>query len=125
MTRKGNIRNEHLRGTTIAAHASKKITERMSNMYGQVMSRHEKRILMKVFRTDIPGKSHTPNLPAIHFRDIDGYSNQPIGSNFLVLKELELCLTWPMSHLTRSDPPTFETRCVQSPLAACIFISIL
>ncbi len=31
------------------------------------------------------GESPTPNLPAIDFRDIDGYSNQPIGPNLLAL----------------------------------------
>ena len=34
------------------------------------------------------GESPTPNLPAIHFRDTDGTSNQPMGSNILAL------LTW-------------------------------
>ena len=31
------------------------------------------------------GESPTPNLPAIHFRDTDGTSNQHMGSNILAL----------------------------------------
>ena len=44
VTRKDKIRNEHIRGTTRVAQASKKITERSLIWYGHVM------------RADIPGK---------------------------------------------------------------------
>ena len=38
VTRKDKIRNEHIRGTTRVAQASKKITERRLIWYGHVMS---------------------------------------------------------------------------------------
>ena len=56
VTRKDKIRNEHIRGTTRVAQASKKITERRLNWYGHVMMRDGEHILKKVFRTDKPGK---------------------------------------------------------------------
>ena len=56
MTRKDKIRNEHIRGTTRVAQASKKITERRLNWYGHVMRRDGEHILRKVSRADIPGK---------------------------------------------------------------------
>ena len=54
--RKDKIRNEHIRGTTRVAQASKKITERRLNWYGHVMRRDGEHILRKVLRGDIPGK---------------------------------------------------------------------
>ena len=56
VTRKDKIRNEHIRGTTRMAQASKKITERRLNWYGHVMRRDGEHILRKVLRADIPGK---------------------------------------------------------------------
>ena len=56
VTRKDKIRNEHIRGTTRVAQASKKITERRLNWYGHVMRRDGEHILRKVLRADIPGK---------------------------------------------------------------------
>ena len=56
VTHKDKIRNEHIRGTTRAAQASKKITERRLNWYGHVMRRDGEHILRKVLRADIPGK---------------------------------------------------------------------
>ena len=56
VTRKDKIRNEHIRGTTRVAQASKKITERRLNWYGHVMRRGGEHILRKVLRADIPGK---------------------------------------------------------------------
>ena len=56
VTRKDKIRNEHIRGTTRVAQASKKITERRFNWYGHVMRRDGEHILRKVLRADIPGK---------------------------------------------------------------------
>ena len=55
VTRKDKIRNEHIRGTTRVAQASKKITERRLNWYGHVMRRNGEHIHM-VLRADIPGK---------------------------------------------------------------------
>ena len=56
VTRKDKIRNEHIRGTTRVAQASKKITERRLIWYGHVMRRDGEHILRKVLRADIPGK---------------------------------------------------------------------
>ena len=56
VTRKDKIRNEHIRGTTRVAHASKKITERRLIWYGHVMRRNGEHILRKVLRADIPGR---------------------------------------------------------------------
>ena len=56
VTRKDNMRNEHIRGTTRVAQGSKKITERRLNWYRHVMRRDGEHILMKVLRADIPGK---------------------------------------------------------------------
>ena len=53
---KDKIRNEHIRGTTRVAQASKKVTERRLNWYGHVMRRDGEHILRKVLRADIPGK---------------------------------------------------------------------
>ena len=48
VTRKDKIRNEHIRGTTRVAQASKKITERRLNWYGHVIRRDGEHILRKV-----------------------------------------------------------------------------
>ena len=56
VTRKYKIRNEHIRGRTRVAQASKKITERRLIWYGHVMRRDGEHILRKVMRADIPGK---------------------------------------------------------------------
>ena len=53
VTRKDKIRNEHIRGTTRVAQASKKITERRLIWYGHVMRRDCEHILRKVLRADI------------------------------------------------------------------------
>ena len=41
VTRKDNIRNEHIRGTTKVVQASRKITERRLKWYGHVMRMEE------------------------------------------------------------------------------------
>ena len=56
VTRKDKIRNEHIRGTTRVAQASKKIPERRLIWYGHAMRRDGEHILRKVLRADIPGK---------------------------------------------------------------------
>ena len=56
LTRKYKIRNEHIRGTTRVAQASKKSTERRLIWYGHVMRRDGEHIIRKVLRADIPGK---------------------------------------------------------------------
>ena len=49
--------NEHIRGKTRVAQASKKITKRRMNWYGHVMRRDEEHIPRKVLSTDIPRKT--------------------------------------------------------------------
>ena len=56
VTRKDKSWNEHIRGTTRVAQASKKITERRLIWYGHVMRRDGEHIVRKVLRADIPGK---------------------------------------------------------------------
>ena len=56
VTRKDKVRNEHIRGTTRVAQASKKITERRLNWYWHVMRKDGEQILWKVLKADIPGK---------------------------------------------------------------------
>ena len=56
VTSKDKIKNEHIRGTTRVAPASKKITERRLNWYGHVMRRDGEHILGEVLKADIPGK---------------------------------------------------------------------
>ena len=56
VTRKDKIRNEHIRGTTRVAQASKKIIERRFIWYGHVMRRDGEHKLRKVMRAVIPGK---------------------------------------------------------------------
>ena len=56
VARKNKIRNEHIRGTTRVAQASKNITERRLNWYGHVMRRDGEHILRRVLRADMPGK---------------------------------------------------------------------
>ena len=53
VTRKDKIWNEHIRGTTRVAQASKKITERRLIWYGHVMRRDGEHIVRKVLRADI------------------------------------------------------------------------
>ena len=58
VTSKHKTRNEHIRGTTRVAHASKKIMDGRLNWY--VMRIDEEHILRKVLRTDISGKRGRP-----------------------------------------------------------------
>ena len=68
VTRKDKIRNEHIRGPTRVAQASKKITERRLNWYRHVMKRDEEHILRKVLRMDVPGK-RKKGRPKIGWKD--------------------------------------------------------
>ena len=56
VTLKDKTRNEHIRGTTRVAQASKKITKRRLNWYGHVMRRDGEHILRKVLRAVYHGK---------------------------------------------------------------------
>ena len=56
VTRKDKIRNEHIRGTTKVAQASRKITERRLKWYGHVMRMEEDHVVKRVMTKAIPGK---------------------------------------------------------------------
>ena len=56
VTRKDKIRNEHIRGTTKVAQASRKITERRLKWYGHVMRMEEDHVVKRVMAKAIPGK---------------------------------------------------------------------
>ena len=54
-TRKDKIRNEHIRGTTKVAQASKKITERRLKWYDHV-TREEEHVVARVIKNEKRGK---------------------------------------------------------------------
>ena len=56
VTRRDNIRNEHIRGTTRLAQASKMITEKLLVCYGHAMRMKEEHIVTRMLDVDIPGK---------------------------------------------------------------------
>ena len=55
MTRRDKIRNEHIRGTTRAGQAAKKITEKRLKWYGHVRRMKEEHIVRRMLDVDIPG----------------------------------------------------------------------
>ena len=67
VTRRGKIRNEHIRGTTRVVQASKKITEKRLKWYGHVRRMKEEHIVRGMLDVDIPGKRRRgrPNLREI------------------------------------------------------------
>ena len=64
VTRRDNVRNEHIRGTTRVVQASKKITEKRLKWYGHVRRMKEEHIVRRILDVDIPGKRRRgrPNL---------------------------------------------------------------
>ena len=64
VTRRGKIRNEHIRGTAIVVQASKKITEKRLKWYGHVRRMKEEHIVRRMLDVKIPGKRRRrrPNL---------------------------------------------------------------
>ena len=66
VTRRDNIRNEHIRGTTrvVQLQASKKIREKRLKWYGHVRRMKEEHIVRRMLDVDIPGKRRRgrPNL---------------------------------------------------------------
>ena len=55
-TRRDKILNEHIRGTTRVAQASKKITEKRLKWYGHVTRTKDDHIVRRMLDVDIPGK---------------------------------------------------------------------
>ena len=64
VTRRDNIRNEHIRGTTRVVQECKKITEKRLKWYGHVRRMKEEHIVRRMLHVDIPGKRRRgrPNL---------------------------------------------------------------
>ena len=56
VTRKDKIRNEHIRGTTKAVQASRKITDRRLKWYGHVMRMEQDHVVRRVMTKAIQGK---------------------------------------------------------------------
>ena len=56
VTRRDNIRNEHIRGTTRVVQECKKITEKRLKWYGHVRRMKEEHIVRRMLDVDIPGK---------------------------------------------------------------------
>ena len=56
LTRRDNIRNEHIRGTTRVVQASYKITEKRLKWYSHMRRMKEEHIVRKMLDVDIPGK---------------------------------------------------------------------
>ena len=64
VTRRDNIRNEHIRGTTGVVQASKKITEKRLKWYSHVRRMKEEHIVRRILGVEIPGERRRgrPNL---------------------------------------------------------------
>ena len=64
VTRRDNIRNDHIRGTTRVVQASKKITEKRLKWYGHVSRMKDEHIVRRMLDVEIPGKRRRgrPNL---------------------------------------------------------------
>ena len=64
VTRRNNIRNEHIRWTTRVVHASKKITENRLKWYGHLRRMKKEHIVRRMLDVDTPGKTRggRPNL---------------------------------------------------------------
>ena len=56
VTRRDNIRNENIRGTTRVVPASKKSTEQLLKCYGYARRMKEEHIVRRMLDVDIPGK---------------------------------------------------------------------
>ena len=78
VTRKDKIRNEHIRGTTKVAQASRKITERRLKWYGHVMRMEEDRVVKRVMTKAIPGKRKRGR-PKTRWKDACKRDMQTVG----------------------------------------------
>ena len=56
VTKRDDIRNEHIKGTTRVVQASKKITEKRLKWYGHVRRMKEEHIVRRMLDVNIPGK---------------------------------------------------------------------
>ena len=78
VTRKDKIRNEHIRGTTKVAQASRKITERRLKWYGHVMKMEEDHVVKRVMTKAIPGKRKRGR-PKTRWKDVCKRDMQTVG----------------------------------------------
>ena len=78
VTRKDKIRNEHIRGTTKVAQASRKITERRLKWYGHVMRMEEDHVVKRVTTKAIPGKRKRGR-PKTRWKDVCKMDMQTVG----------------------------------------------
>ena len=78
VTRKDKIRNEHIRGTTKVAQASRKITERRLKWYGHVMRMEEDHVVKRVMTKAIPGKRKRGR-PKTRWKDVCKRDMQTVG----------------------------------------------
>ena len=68
VTRRDNIRNEHIIGTTRVVQASKKMTEKRLKWYGHVRRMKEEHIVRRMLDVDIPGKRRRGR-PSLRWKD--------------------------------------------------------
>ena len=78
VTRKDKIRNEHIRGTTKVAQASRKITERRLKWYGHVIRMEEDHVVKRVMTKAIPGKRKRGR-PKTRWKDVCKRDMQNVG----------------------------------------------
>ena len=78
VTRKDKIRNEHIRGTTKVAQASRKITDRRLKWYGHVMRMEEDHVVKRVMTKAIPGKRKRGR-PKTRWKDVCKRDMQTVG----------------------------------------------
>ena len=78
VTRKYEIRNEHIRGTTKVVQASRKITERRLKWYGHVIRMDEDHVLRRVMTKVIPGKWKRGR-PKTRWKDVCKRDMQTVG----------------------------------------------
>ena len=78
VTRKDKIRNEHIRGTTKVAQASRKITERRLKWYGHVMRMEDDHVVKRVMTKAIPGKRKRGR-PKTRWKDVCKRDMQTVG----------------------------------------------
>ena len=78
VTRKDKIRNEHIRGTTKVAQASRKIMERRLKWYGHVMRMEEDHVVKRVMTKAIPGKRKRGR-PKTRWKDVCKRDMQTVG----------------------------------------------
>ena len=78
VTRRDNIRNEHIRGTTRVVQASKKITEKRLKWYSHVRRMKEEHIFRRMLDVDIPG-TRRRGRPNLRWKDVCRRDMREVG----------------------------------------------